>query len=328
MGLGFQSSRDDLVVGFSKQEVVERIEAFIDPATSEEAIRERFFPGKKVAEYAPGDTRQWSLTAARTALQGDTGWRDAIRPTLYCPFDVRYVLYDPRMVDWPRPEVLGHMLQDNLCLLVNRQSKEDFAVLCSDMITERKIAAVYDASTTVPLYLYPTEGGLPTGGRTPNLKLALTRTLPEKLGLRFLPDGKGDLHSTIGPEDIFAYLYAVLYSPTYRTRYATFLRTDFPRLPLTSDPALFRTLVDLGNTLIQLHLMKTAGSNQPGYPVLGSDRVERMEFMQDRVYINAEQYFEGVQEPAWQYRIGGYQVAHKWLKDRKGRLLSFDDLQH
>jgi predicted helicase len=195
------------------------------------------------------------------------------------------------------------------------------------MITERKIAAVYDASTTVPLYLYQAEGGL-LRGRSPNLKPDFSHTVSERLGLRFVPDGKGNLQSTVGPEDIFAYVYAILCSPGYRTRYETFLRTDFPRLPITSDAALFRKLVALGNKLVGLHLMKVPGKNEPGYPIAGNNRVERMELEQDRVYINAEQYFEDVPEPVWQYRIGGYQVAHKWLKDRKDRTLTFDELQH
>ena len=150
------------------------------------------------------------------------------------------------------------------------------------MITERKIAAVYDASTTVPLYLYEAEHessqqrGLLGGGRSPNLKPDFTRYVSERLGLRFVPDGKGNLDSTFGPEDLFAYLYAILYAPSYRARYATFLKTDFPRLPITSKPDLFRRLVGLGSALTNLHLMQVSGPDQPTYPVAGSDRVEKV----------------------------------------------------
>ena len=150
MGLGFQSSRDHLVVDFSDAELTRKIDSFMDPDLSDAGARDKFFPGKKVKEYAAGDTRQWSLVGARQLLRNEPGWRTLIRQTLYRPFDIRSVLYDDRMVDWPRPDVLGNMLTPNLCLLVNRQSKEPCAALCSDMITERKIAAVYDASTTNP----------------------------------------------------------------------------------------------------------------------------------------------------------------------------------
>jgi len=324
-GLGFQSSRDDIVVGYSQSELVQQVQRFIDPARSDSEIRAEFFPGKKVADYAPGDTRQWSLSKARISLQNDLQWPNAIRRALYRPFDIRFVLYDHRMVDWPRPEVLGHMLRENFCLLVNRQSKEAFAVLCSDLITERKIAAVYDASTSMPLYVYDVLGG---GSRRTNLSPTFVEMLTNSLGLRFELEGRGDLRETVGPEDIFYYLYAVLYCPTYRKRYEVFLRTDFPRVPITRNITLFCKLVALGQELVELHLMGTSGPNPPRYPVAGNNRVDEVKFESGRIYINSEQYFADVSEAVWGYHIGGYQVAQKWLKDRKERLLTFDELDH
>ncbi|MEK6708929.1 MAG: type ISP restriction/modification enzyme, partial [Pseudomonadota bacterium] len=106
------------------------------------------------------------------------------------------------------------------------------------------------------------------------------------------------------------------------------LKRDFPRIPLTSDHALFKRLVELGQQLIELHLMRRHAAAICRYPVAGSNRMDKVEFREGRVYINAEQYFDGVPQAVWDYHIGGYQVAAKWLKDRKGRLLSFDDLQH
>lgn len=328
-GLGFQSSRDHLVVAFTRDELVARIETFLDPHLSDAEIRTAFFPDKSVADYASGDTRQWSLVAARLNLRTGAPWRDLIRPTLYRPFDVRYVLYDPRMVDWPRPEVLGHMLADNLCLLVNRQSKEPFATLCSDVITERKIAAVYDASTTIPLYIHGTSTELLETNRA-NLKESFKTYLAGKLGIAWLERGKGDLTTTIGPEDLLAYTYAVFYSPTYRLRYATFHRTDFPRLPVTSSIKVFARLAGLGYQLMDLHLLRTTGSRQPEYPVAGNNLVDRAAYDEQlqRVWINADQYFAGVSPQVWKYHIGGYQVAHKWIKDRRERMLTFNELDH
>ena len=121
--------------------------------------------------------------------------------------------------------------------------------------------------------------------------------MEEKLGLRFVSDGKGDLRETFGPEDVFDYMYALFHSPTYRARYAEFLKIDFPRLPLTSDAELFRVLCGLGERLVKLHLMERYGSLIPGYPVQGNDMVERVEYLvpkddsQGRVYINKMQYF-------------------------------------
>jgi predicted helicase len=138
------------------------------------------------------------------------------------------------------------------------------------------------------------------------------------------------LAQTFGPEDVFHYLYAVLHAPTYRTRYADFLKIDFPRVPLTSDAELFRRLCAAGAELVALHLMERHGPALCGYPEAGDNVVETVRYTAEngRVWINQTQYFEGVPPAAWAFHIGGYQVCQKWLKDRKGRALSYDDLQH
>lgn len=130
-------------------------------------------------------------------------------------------------------------------------------------------------------------------------------------------------------------MYAVFHSPAYRARYAEFLKIDFPRLPLTTDVGLFRALCALGERLVALHLMEAQAAAPPSYPIGGSNLVELVRYTepgqgaeQGRVWINAAQYFEGVPPEVWELHIGGYQVCQKWLKDRKGRTLSYDDLDH
>jgi predicted helicase len=170
--------------------------------------------------------------------------------------------------------------------------------------------------------------------REPNLNPEFIKAISEKLGLRFVSDGKGALEETFGPEDIFDYAYAVFHSPTYRSRYAEFLKIDFPRLPLTSDKGLFRALVEKGAELVSLHLMEAPTLEQQRtqirFDVAGPNTVEKVTFDETakRVYINNRQYFEGVPPEVWNFHIGGYQVCQKWLKDRKGRKLSYDDLVH
>jgi hypothetical protein len=173
------------------------------------------------------------------------------------------------------------------------------------------------------------------GGRRPNLSPAFITDISNKLNLQFMPDGKGDLHSTFGPEDIFHYMYAVFHSPAYRERYAEFLKIDFPRLPLTSNVESFQTLCGLGERLVGLHLMEKYGQAMPGFPIKGDDTVEKVEYTQSadrpetgRVWINKTQYFEGVAPGVWEFHVGGYQVCHKWLKDRKGRELTNSDKRH
>ncbi|MFZ3081017.1 MAG: type ISP restriction/modification enzyme, partial [Bellilinea sp.] len=154
------------------------------------------------------------------------------------------------------------------------------------------------------------------------------------------PDSaEGQAGAGFTPEDVFHYAYAVFHSPTYRTRYAEFLKIDFPRLPLTSDRSLFFALAAKGQELVGLHLLKSARVEDfvTTYPVAGSNRVEKVAFapepgesqaLSGRVWINASQYFGGVPAAVWNFKIGGYQVCDKWLKDRKGRVLSGEDISH
>ena len=167
-------------------------------------------------------------------------------------------------------------------------------------------------------------------------------------------DGGGDLRETFGPEDVFHYIYAIFHSPSYRQRYDQFLRADFPRVPLVDDAGLFRTLVDLGRRLTGAHLLESAPSGQPAvsFPVPGDNVIEKgypkfyepgetpplenQPISKGRVYISANakkgnkrgQYFEGIEPEVWEFRVGGYQPMDKWLKDRRGRGLSYDDLSH
>ena len=146
-------------------------------------------------------------------------------------------------------------------------------------------------------------------------------------------DQEDEQDEDVIPEDVFHYAYAVFHSPTYRERYAEFLKRDFPRLPITTDLALFRELCGWGGELVSLHLMRSTDLDDPSatFPKSGSNLMEKAKHdaAGDRVYINKEgQYFEGVPEETWNFRVGGYQVLDKWLKDRKGRKLSDEDIEH
>jgi len=215
-----------------------------------------------------------------------------------------------------------------------------------------KSCAAYDINDLFPLYLYSSNqeessnqntlsnSSWPLGknGRIPNLNPDFVSAFSSRLGLKFVSDGHGDLTTTFGPEDIFDYIYAIFHSPTYRQRYAEFLKIDFPRVPLTSNRDLFRKLCFLGEELVALHLMESPYLNQliTRYPVVGENIVEKgfpkfVVYDDDQtgyVFINKTQYFEGVPSEVWDFHMGGYQVCEKWLKDRRGRQLSFDDLMH
>lgn len=193
-----------------------------------------------------------------------------------------------------------------------------------------------ERTVVFPLYVYPGSGGPPIdspwpagrGGRKANLNGRFVREMERQLGLSFTSDGAGDLKTDFGPEDVLRYVYAILHSPTYRKQYATSLRFELPRVPPSPDRLLFRTLCQIGGQLIDLHLMRAVAPRQPGFPERGTNCVATVRYAEGRVGINDQQFFEGVPESVWDFRVGGYQVCEKWLKDRKGRKLSHDDLTH
>jgi predicted helicase len=144
-----------------------------------------------------------------------------------------------------------------------------------------------------------------------------------------LIDPISDYNGVLYPQDLFDYIYAVLHSPSYRERYKEFLKIDFPRIPYPTDWEKFRDLAEKGEELRLLHLMKNLSSKPDvKFPVVGSMQVDCYRWQDNRVYINTEQYSDGLPESAWQFYIGGYQPAQKWLKDRKGMTLSFEDVKH
>jgi predicted helicase len=248
-------------------------------------------------------------------------------------------------------ELLSHSDNDpthagiNIALLATRQTKDKWDVSVTDKISGHKSCSAYDITSLFPLYIYPVkpDGMLfdsdkykkSCGSRISNLMPSFVGYYAENLKMDFEEDGKGDLERTFGPEDVFDYMYAVFHSPTYRRRYAGFLKIDFPHLPLTSNLELFRALCGLGDELVKLHLMEKQGPRITSYPIAGDNAVEAVRYTEPsksadkgRVWINREQYFEGVPPEVWTFHVGGYQVCQKWLKDRKGRKLTYDDLTH
>jgi predicted helicase len=132
------------------------------------------------------------------------------------------------------------------------------------------------------------------------------------------------------PIDVLDYIYAVLHSPMYREKYKEFLKIDFPRVPYPENAEKFWALVKLGGKLRKLHLMEGVEPQQgvADYPEKGSNEIEKPEYKNGKVWINDTQYFDHVPPEAWEFYIGGYQPAQKWLKDRKGRKLEFEDIRH
>jgi len=222
------------------------------------------------------------------------------------------------------------MLQENIGLITPK--RVEFAggwqhVLATNLIADHVAVSLKTIDYLFPLYLYPDTDKKDllshlskSATRKPNLDPSLLRALKEA-------------HSRdVTPEEIFYYVYAVLYAPTYRTTYAEFLKIDFPRVPFTRNRELFTKVAHLGKQLVDLHLLKSPDLDPPlaRFQGAGDTEVEKPRYSspEKRVYINPTQYFEDVGPAVWEYQIGGYQVLDKWLKDRKGRHLSLDDIRH
>lgn len=261
------------------------------------------------------------------------------KPTIinYRPFDFRFMYYTRKTHGWinsPRYNVMKHFLiGENIGLVIPKINKEDNCFFISNKIIGHKFCSAYDTNSLFPLYLYPETKGQQTIElteiRIPNLNTEIVRQIAKKLGLTFTKE-KTTTKDTFAPIDLLDYIYAVLHSTTYREKYKEFLKIDFPRVPYPKDQQTFWALVQLGSELRQIHLLESPVVNKyiTKYPVDGDNMVQKIKYEGNRVYINDTQYFESVPQIAWEFYIGGYQPAQKWLKDRKDRKLEFEDILH
>ena len=330
---GIVTARDKLTIQWTKADMRRTVADFAE--LPEEAARERYQLGP--------DRRDWKVALAQEDVRDHPDMDERVVPILYRPFDERFTWYSGKVrgfICMPRPEVMFHMLTGpNLGLLACRQQSTGDWAHCG---VTRKIAGhrtltTYDLGSLFPLYRYPASkdrAKFDIAERTPNLAPEFTQAVAVATGLAFTPDGAGDLSATFGPEDVFHWCYAVLHSPEYRRRYADFLKADFPRVPLPASGALFAELAALGARLTALHLLEAGdpAEDAPAFDVGGNNRVDRVRYTEPaagaggRVWINKTQYFEGVAPETWAFTIGGYRPAEKWLKDRKGRPLGYDDI--
>jgi predicted helicase len=325
---GIETGRDEHLISLTREEIQRVMTDLVNSDLSDKDIYEK---------YGIQDTTGWHFVKRRKLLIQEGLKQDVICKIYRKPFDFGFTYYH-EFLRRQQFEVLGNLLKPNIALLSMRQvalessSYNHFGV--TNIIADnRSFLSNKGKANLFPLYIYPTNTLLQEkefNTRRPNLAPEFINELSQKLDLEFFPDGKGDQIKTFAPEDIFNYIYATFHSPTYRQRYAEFLKIDFPRVPLTSNKQLFWELATKGDRLVQLHLMKETGTEISNYPIDGSNLVEQVKYneTQQQIWINDQQYFANIPKHIWNFHIGGYQVCQKWLKDRKGRELSFDDLVH
>ncbi len=280
----------------------------------------------------------------------------------YRPFDILYINYDLEKVERHRYNFMKHMiLGENFAILTCRQQTTfDFQhIFITNQISDICSVSLQTGETgyVFPLYLYQDsqEKSLdfsnPCGGsttltnhteklaeqsRSPNLNFQIINQIAQTLQITFVLDHESeeidnlDEQTYFTPLTLLDYIYAILHKPSYRAKYKEFLKIDFPRIPYPTSKDEFFDLAKKGETLRKLHLMKSSQLSNlvTKYPVTGENLVEKIEYKNGNVYINKEQYFEAVPETAWNFYIGGYQPLQKYLKDRKGKNLTAQEIMH
>jgi predicted helicase len=329
--VGIVTARDELTIRWSEEEIWKSITDFAN--LPPETARLKYHLGQ--------DTRDWKVELAQKDLRShpyvatkeSSPFREFLAPILYRPFDIRYTYYTGKSRGFhcmPRGEVMRHVLAGkNLGLISCRQqSQQSDWSLCgvTNSIIESCVVSnkTKEINYLFPLYLYP----------NPNNPKELEEPIRPNLSPEFLNTITSKLGYTPAPEAIFYYIYAIFHFPTYRTRYAEFLKIDFPRVPLTSDKKLFSQLAEYGEELVALHLMKSPNLDKLITRFVDSDGSRVVDaghpkYNESTVIINKKgDKFTGVPKEVWEFYVGGYQVCQKWLKDRKGRTLTSDDIQH
>ena len=350
-GTGVITKRDALSIHFDPETAWSTVTTFA--RLSEQEARTHF--------NLPPDVRDWQFDWAQKDVRDSGPSRRCITPIIYRPFDRRFIYYTGQsrgFIGWPVVGVMGHMLAgENYAVITARSNKfpQPNHFFCSQTIVETKCGEASTQSATFPLYLYPgvgkADGALFSrwakgkDGRTPNLDSVFVERIAAATKLRFVSDGRGDLRKTFGPEDVLAHIYAVFHSPGYRERYEAQLKLDFPRVALPGSQDLFRKLVGLGHDLLVMHLLESPRLDNliTTYTGPGNPEVGRVGWSDGIVWLDAGKIsareghraakpgtigFYGVPEEVWDFHIGGYQVCHKWLKDRKGRTLSDEHVAH
>jgi predicted helicase len=315
--IGLQSHRDELVISFNKNELSDRFKKIFTSENINDILK----------KFNVKESPNWSLNQAITKSKEFD--KSEIKKLCYRAFDDRYIYYNDNFVDRTRRSVGKEISENNFAINFPKIVKVDWNHALITRSIPTAISMDINGTYFAPLYCYPINKMFESTERTPNLNAAVVNQIALIMGLVFTNE-KEITENTFAPIDILDYIYAVLHSPTYREKYKEFLKIDFPRVPFPKDKDTFWQLVKLGGEIRQIHLLEspTVEKYITQYPVDGNNEVVKTRYQDGKVYINETQYFDNVPQIAWDFYIGGYQPAQKWLKDRKERKLQFDDILH
>lgn len=339
IGNGIVTKRDELCIQFSTEDVWRSMTAFLND--TETSVRTRY--------NIPKDVRDWQYTWAKADVERHYD-KKYIKEINYRPFDKRFILYTGNargFVGWPVRQVMYNYLEGpNVGLLAPKATRD--AKFAHVFVTDCPSEAIFLSGTTgsnamnMPLYLYPDPNekqidAYETRERSLNYDINIFSSFCKaaeidpsdiaKAGADFLAKTGNERPSEL---KLFDYIYGVLHSEKYRTEFDAFLKNEYPRVPYPKTPDIFRRMSECGEKLRKLHLMQSSFSDVTPAPFNGdgNDLVAAgfPKHELDKVFINPGQYFEGITASIWQFTIGGYQPAQKWLKDRRGRTLAWDDI--
>ena len=304
--MGIVSMGDSFAYARTSQEIERRLRDLLSTNYTEKELKEKYSLGKNYARFVLGSKKGFIMDSKR------------ITRVCYRPFDERWTYFDGKVLWRPREDVLRYMLDANIgfCSVRINSRNNEHTYFVVDKIVDKTLLSSKDNTNVFPLYVYDK-----IGEKRPNLNPELWDKINKIVG------------KATTPEDVLSYMYGVLYTPSYREKYKEFLKVDFPRVPYPENAEQFERISSMGEDLIHLHLMR--GSDQwpitITFPESGDQLVEEATFSTIEggcVQINKTQYFGNVSKQAWEAYIGGYQPAQKWLKDRKGTCLNFDDILH
>lgn len=310
--------KDHLVIDIDKEVLKNRI--------SEVKEREDYDMRNK---YDLIDTSGWTLNRFKST---ENNIENYVKLN-FRPFDFRWIIYENKALKRDRYNIMKHIFKkDNLWLVTIRRSRSNndwnFVTLSKLMTTEPTTITSLDNNYFFPLYIYTeNQDSLLWKAnleKTPNFNPEIISKIEQKLWIK--------LNIDFTPEDLFDYIYAVLHSKSYRETYKEFLKIDFPKVPFDIDKQIFFKMVELWKGLRSYHLMENENLIPKNfitkYEIDWDNLVEKVRYEEEKVFINDTQYFSGVQQDIWEFYIWGYQPAQKWLKDRKGRNLCYEDILH
>lgn len=319
--MGYASAKDSLTVAFSADELWRTVTDFKE--LSVEELRSKYGLKK--------DSRDWKVSTAKNDIVNNYD-SNFISATSYRPFDDRFTYFTGNSRGFfasPQKKVMSHLGRDDNLAFCSCRMNRDFSntYWLAKNIVSKSVISSLDNAYVFPLYLYP-EATEEDVERIPNLNTSFLKKFEDAIDLQFVPELQND-QNTFCPYDVLDYIYAVLHHPEYLSANRDLLKRDFPHVPYPNDASEFRSWVNLGRELRTIHTSESFPvSDSADYPISGSNVVDAISHDADRISINNEQYFGNVAEDIWNMKIGGYAPAQKWLKDRKNRQLTYDDVLH